>query len=111
MISLNSIMSDFIGKEKLNFIIIDNAKTLEANDQNLSSRGSAIRGMLIFAKKFTCILDENLKLDSKVISELENMQNSTTCIFGFTWLIHKILSENKNNENFKNFFSKISHSI
>ena len=110
MISLHSIMSDFIGKEKLNFIIIDNKKTLEANNQNLSSRGSAIRGMLIFAKKFTCILDENLKLDSKIISELENIQNSKTCIFGFTWLIHKILSENKNNENLKNFFSKISES-
>ena len=110
MISLHSIMSDFIGKEKLNFIIIDNKKTLEANNQNLSSRGSAIRGMLIFAKKFTCILDENLKLDSKIISELENTQNSKTCIFGFTWLIHKILSENKNNINLKNFFSKISES-
>ncbi len=110
MISLNSIMTDFIGKDKLNFIIIDNKKTMEVNNQNLSSRGSAIRGMLIFAKKFTFILDENLKLDSKVILELENTKNSTTCIFGFTWLIHKILSENKNNENFKKLFSKILQS-
>jgi len=110
IISLNSILRDFIGEEKMNFIIIDNKKTLETNNQNLSSRGSAIRGMLIFAKKFTCILDENLKLDSKVISELENIQNSKTCIFGFSWLIHKILSENKNNKIFKNFFSKTSQS-
>ena len=110
MISLNSIITDFIGKEKLNFIIIDNEKTLEANNQNLSSRGTAIRGMLIFAKKFTCILNENLKLDSKIISQLENTNNSTTYIFGFTWLIHKILSENKNNKIFKNLFSKISKS-
>ena len=110
MISLNSVMCDFIGKEKLNFIIIDNQKTLEANDQNLSSRGSAIRGMLIFAKKFTCILDENLKLDSKIISKLNLDTNTKTCIFGFTWLIHKILSENNNDENFENFFSKIPES-
>lgn len=111
IISLNSIMCDFIGKEKLNFIIIDNQKTLEADNQNLSSRGSAIRGMLIFAKKFTCILDENLKLDSKIVSELDNTQNSKTCIFGFTWLVHKILTENKNNKNLKIFFSKISEPI
>jgi phenylacetate-coenzyme A ligase PaaK-like adenylate-forming protein len=110
IIVLNSIMRDFIGDEKMNFIIIDNKKTLETDHQNLSSRGSAIRGMLIFAKKFTCILNEYLKLDSKIISESGNLQNSKTCIFGFTWLIYKILLENKKNENFKNFFSKIPQS-
>lgn len=111
IISLNSIMNNFIGKEKLNFIIVDNKKTLETNDKNLSSRNSAIRGMLIFAKKFNCILNENLELDLKALPELENIKNSKTCIFGFTWLIHQILSQNESNENIKNFFSKIPQSF
>jgi len=104
IIALNSIMKDFIGEEKLDFVIIDNEKTLDVDNGKLSSRGSAIRGMLVFAKKFNCVLDESLKLDLKTISRLKNLENSTTCIFGFTWLIHKILSENKN---LKKLFSKI----
>ena len=110
MISLNSIIRNFLGDDKMNFIILDNKKSLESTDGNLSSRGSAIRGMLIFAKKFTCILDENLKIDSTILSKLENNKDSKTCIFGFTWVIHKILTENKNNEILKNFFSNLSQS-
>ena len=104
-------MRDFIGEEKLNFIIIDNNKTLETSDNNLSSRNSAIRGMLIFAKKFNCILNEKLEIDLKILTELKNINESKTCIFGFTWMIHQVLSQNENNENTKNFFSKIPQSI
>ena len=111
IISLNSIIIDFIGREKLQFIIIDNKKTLETNNDDLSSRNSAIRGMLLFAKKFNCILDENLKMDSEILSELGNIKNSKSCIFGFTWLIHQILSQNENNEKIKEFFSKIPQSF
>ena len=90
MISLNSIIRNFLGEEKMNFIILDNKESLESNDGNLSSRGSAIRGMLIYAKKFTCILNENLKIESEILSKLKNDKESKTCIFGFTWVIHKL---------------------
>ena len=111
IIALNSIMSNFLGNKKLNFIIIDNQKTLENNDLNLSSRGSAIRGMLIFAKKFKCILNEKLKIDLKIISELENEKISSMCVFGFTWLIYQNVLENKNNKHLKKLFLKFPQSI
>ena len=102
MISLNSIMKDFLGNNKLDFIILDSENTLKDTDSNLSSRGSAIRGMLIFAKRFFCILNDKLEVESSLVSKVMTLDDTQKCIFGFTWLVYKIILENKNNEEFKN---------
>lgn len=110
MTSLNSIMKDFLGNDKLDFIILDSENTLKDTDSNLSSRGSAIRGMLILAKKFYCILNNNLEVELPLVSKIMTHDNTQKCIFGFTWLIYKTILENQNNEKLRNMFSNFKNS-
>lgn len=92
---LNSIMNSFLGNKRKTFVIFDNEKTITLSGISLSSRGSAIRGMLPFAKKMHFILNNDLKLDyQKLQSILDELRGEEIYFFGFTWLIYKILTEN-----------------
>ena len=108
MLALNSIMQNFLGTNKLDFLIIDNNMTIKTDHQNLSSRGSAIRGMLLFAKKFNCILNDKLELDHNLLKNaIDEININNTCIFGFTWLIHQVVSSNEDNNEIKQLLSKL----
>ena len=111
IIALNSIMRNFLGEDKLDFIIMDNKKTIELSNLDLSSRGSAIRGFLIFARRFNFILNENLDLDVETLNQINSHDHTNKCIFGFTWLIYKIISKYKNDETLKNLFSTFEKPI
>lgn len=112
MLALNSIMQSFLGKNKLDFLIIDSNTTIKTDQQNLSSRGSAIRGMLIFARKFGCILNDNLELDSDLLKNtIADIDANNTCIFGFTWLIHQIVTNNENKSEINQLLSKLRNPI
>lgn len=94
--AIKNIFSDFLGKNRKNFIIVDSEKTIKSSQGQLSSRASAIRGILPFAKSINYILEDNLILSKE---KLENAlaklgKDEEVCIFGFTWLIFKIISEN-----------------
>jgi hypothetical protein len=108
IVSLNSIMKNFLGDEKCSFIIFDEIKTIDTNKKNLSSRGSAIRGFLLFSKDYGFILNEDLEISEEKIQDLINrIDSENVCIFGFTWLIYSILKTNENNSNIKKLFSKL----
>ena len=101
--ALVSIMSDFL-QEKMDFCILD-AKDTNSSSNEVKSRSSAIRGFLPFMNSIKFLLNENLQINNL---ELENIQSSKQyCFFGFTWLIYKIISENKDNNKIKDMLSKI----
>jgi len=110
ILALNSILQNFLGMKKKHFIILDAEKTIDTRDQNLSSRGSAIRGILSFSKSFNFILDENLEINLDSLKKsLSNIDFSNTCIFGFTWLIYQIISKNYDDSDIKEIFKKFDN--
>lgn len=111
IVVLNKILQDFFGKKRRHFIIFDAEETVKSKDNGLSSRGTAIRGMLSMAKKISFVLDNDLKLD---IEELRSLilkinKEEKICHFGFTWLIYNIYLQNKENDEVLNLFQKISN--
>lgn len=100
---LVSIMSDYF-KEKMDFYILDEKESNSLSSE-VKSRSSAVRGFFPFMKSIKFLLNKNLKIDSLQLDEIKN--NNQYCIFGFTWLIYKIISENKNNNQIQNKLSKI----
>jgi len=88
---LNKIMADFLGKQRRPFIIFDSEETIKSSEGELSSRGTAIRGMMSLASKMLFVLDKDLKLD---VNKLKSALCSNACFFGFTWLIYNIFLEN-----------------
>jgi len=111
ILALNFIMKDFLGKEKRDFLIIDHKKTVESNQLDLSSRGSAVRGMLSFSKSFNFVLNEDLQINNDLLKEIFKKINIKNClIFGFTWLIYQIVSENLDNKTIE-LFSQLEKPI
>jgi len=101
--ALVSIMSDFL-HEKMDFFILDTKETISSIDE-VKSRSSAIRGFLPFMKSIKFTLHDDLTINGL---ELQNIKDQNQyCFFGFTWLIYKIIKENKNNENIKKYLSKL----
>ena len=111
IVVLNSILKNYFGDEKLSFLIMDHDSTVSTDDLELSSRGSAIRGMLGFSKDFFFLLNNDLELDLKKITDsLPTIDKKKTCIFGFTWLIYQILVKNKNMEA-KKLFEELENPV
>lgn len=105
--ALVSIISDFI-KEKMDYVILD-TKDIITQGQEIKSRASAIRGFLPFMKSINFVLDSNLKLDVNKLEKIAKAEQ--VCIFGFTWLIYKIVSENKNNKKVYDLFKTFGDPI
>ena len=100
---LVSIINDFL-HEKMDFFILDTKETISSIDE-VKSRSSAIRGFLPFMKSIKFTLHDDLTINGL---ELQNIKDQNQyCFFGFTWLIYKIIKENKNNENIKKYLSKL----
>ena len=96
IIALNSIIKNYFGNDKQSFLIIDQDAVIQTNNLELSSRGSAIRGMLGFSKDFHFLLNEKLVIDrNKIIEALTKIDKKKTCVFGFTWLIYRSMKDNK----------------
>lgn len=94
--AIGQIMGDFLGTNRRVFVVFDSEKTVKARGGELSSRGSAIRGMFPFAKSVKYVLDEDLNLDRvKFRNILNSLVEEEVCFFGFTWLMYKTISENK----------------
>jgi len=102
--ALVSIMSNYLS-EKKDFIIFD-TNDLEEVSHEIKSRSSAIQGFLPFMNSINFVLDQNLSLDVEKIQSL-NDKNSY-CIFGFTWLLYKIINDN-NNDKIKNYLRSLNH--
>ncbi len=90
--ALNNIMQDFFGRERFVFIVFDNGEVIKSNNGELSSRGTAIRGMLSLSRRLEFVLTENLELDIQKLKRVLISVNKggRVCFFGFTWLMYSI---------------------
>jgi len=100
--ALLKITNNFLGKERLPMIIVDNEKILE-NKKSFSARGAAVLGFSIFGKEKCFILNDDMELDEKKLNLfIKKYQNSKILIFGFTYQIWKFLINKKNKTKIKN---------
>ena len=87
--ALVSIVSDFIGDERLPFLIIDSCDVLK-NRNRFSARGAGIMGFSIFGSRTCYALDEDMSLNFDRVSEfLEKYKGRKILVFGFTYIIWK----------------------
>lgn len=89
---LQKIMVHFLGPQRRHFIIFDSESTVKSANSELSSRGTAIRGMLSLSKGFDFLLRDDLTLDAnrarKFLSSIP--EEMPLCFFGFTWLLYTL---------------------
>ena len=101
--ALVSIINNFLQGKK-DFLILDTKETISSSDE-VKSRATAIRGFLPFMNSIKFLLNDEFKMN---LSELDvNEDEKHYCFFGFTWLIYKIIQENKENKTVKEKFSKL----
>ena len=85
--AMTRIVSDFLGNDRIPMIIIDTPNVLK-DRQMFSARGAGIVGFSIFAKRKIFALDSDMNLDiSGVKRFIEENQNETILLFGFTYMI------------------------
>jgi hypothetical protein len=107
--ALHSIMSSFIGSERKDFIVFDSPDTIKSREGHLSSRATAIRGMLPFSKNMFFVLDSELNLDVKALEKA--VSGGEVCFFGFTFLVHQVLEKNRNNPEVRKLLRKLENSL
>lgn len=84
---LNKIVTDFTGKKRLPFLVIDSSAVLK-NRNMFSARGAGILGFSMLGRDMTYALDENMELNMPVIEEfLKKHEGEKTFLFGFTFMI------------------------
>lgn len=109
--ALNNIMADFVGNKRIPFLIFDTEETIKnTSKKELSSRGTAIRGFLGLMKNAYFILDKDLKINERKLSDvlLKILNKEKVCFFGFTWLIYSICN-NKNNKGLIKLFKSLKN--
>src|SRR3989344_6631913 len=67
--ALTQIMSDYLGTQRKNFIILDSPKVAHSADGEVSSRGSAVRGMLPFALRTFFVLNDDLTINKEELGQ------------------------------------------
>jgi len=111
VLALSKILADFLGKDRRYFIIFDSEKTIKSVDGELSSRGTAIRGMMPLAKKVFFVLDDDLNLDlgkiNLALSEIKTSAKEKVCFFGFSWLLYNVYLKNNKNGEFTTALKKL----
>jgi phenylacetate-coenzyme A ligase PaaK-like adenylate-forming protein len=105
-----SILSDFIGKDRKSFLILEAKDNVDTGNE-MSSRSSAVRGLTPFMKSINFLLKTDLSLDFEKIQDI-NFENSTNYVFfGFTWILYLLIEKYQNDQNVKKLFSKLNKPI
>ncbi len=75
-----------------------------STSDELSSRGTAIRGMFSLAKQMHFILNNEYEINIQKLKSLTRdlKKEDPVCFFGFTWLLYSVYLNNKNNKIIKN---------
>ena len=105
-LALKSIIENFLGTDRKHFIVFDAADTAQKKERNISSRGSAIRGMAQFARSMTFILNDKLEFDKENLKKIVRMEQKSI-FFGFTGVIYSIYRQYKDDKEIREFFASM----
>ena len=85
--ALSKIISHIVGNSRRPMLIIDSKSVLK-DRTSFSARGAGILGLSIFGSNHQYVLDDEFKLDSKVLETfLQKFEGQDILIFGFTFMI------------------------
>ncbi len=88
---LNQIVTDFIGKTKLPFLIVDAKETISSSS-SFSARSAGILGFSRFGSEKHFLLDKDMKLDIDLLKKLASQyKGQPVLFFGFTFMIFEYL--------------------
>ena len=102
-----SILSNFIGKNRKSFLILESKNNVSTGDE-MSSRSSAVRGLTPFMKNIEFILKNDLTLNFENMNKLKFEVTIDHAIFGFTWILYLFIEKYQNDKNIKELFSKLN---
>lgn len=89
--ALASIVTSYIGKQRLPMVIIDSDSTVKKKSL-LSARGAGLVGLSNFGRDHLFALDENMELKADRLSEyLKKYSSETILVFGFTFMVWQYL--------------------
>jgi Acyl-protein synthetase, LuxE len=91
-LALASIITSFIGSQRLPLLVVDTEKVLQ--DRSLfSARGAGLVGMLNFGRDPFYLLDDSLEVKVNLLDQwLQKHEGERILIFGFTSMIWKFLN-------------------
>ncbi len=89
--TLNSIISNFIGEERRDFIFIDSPNTIKSVVGELSSRATTMRGLLPFSRKSFFVLNDKLEPDEEALGKALDELGGLPTIYGFTYMIYEFV--------------------
>jgi len=99
--TLKSIMTKFLGKDRLPMLIIDKNPQSNIKD-NFTARSAAIYGFSIFGKKYTYLINDNNEIDYSLLNKfLKKFHKEKFFVFGFTSFIYENLIIKINSEKLK----------
>ena len=105
-----SILSNFIGKDRKSFLILESKDNISTGDE-LSSRSSAVRGLTPFMKSINFLLKTDLSLDFEKLNKINFEKTKNYAVFGFTWILYLLIEKHQNDKTIKNIFSKLNNPI
>lgn len=89
--ALASIITSFIGPNRLPMIIVDSSAVLRQRD-SLNARGAGLIGLSNFGRDHLYVLDEDMSLNVTALKLfLEKHRGSDILIFGFTFMVWQYL--------------------
>ena len=99
--ALVSIVTHFIGKDRLPMLIIDHPNVIK-DRTSFSARGAGILGFASFGKDMTYLLNDSMEIDiEKLIQFLAKHQNKKILLFGFTFMVWQYLYQACQQKNIK----------
>ena len=105
-----SILSDFIGKDRKSFFILESKNNVSTGDE-MSSRSSAVRGLTPFMKSIDFLLQSDLSLDFEKLEKIDFEKYPYHAVFGFTWILYLLIEKYQNNDRVKKFLSKLNNPV
>jgi hypothetical protein len=85
--ALSSIVTHFVGKQRLPMLIIDHPGVVR-DRRSFSARGAGILGMLSFGRDHLYVLDDDMRLDPDALASwLAAHEGQDLLLFGFTFMV------------------------
>ncbi|MEM4260914.1 MAG: acyl-protein synthetase, partial [Candidatus Woesearchaeota archaeon] len=91
--ALTSIITSFIGNQRLPMVVVDTKSTLR-NKNEFSARAAGILGLSNFGRNHSYILDDKMNIDVNLLKDFVNKNKGKRILFfGFTFMIWQYLIE------------------